>query len=240
MPELYLIISNISKRVNIRTLITSANYFGATILIAGQRNFDSVKHIPTNLRSEFSRETVTASECDLNNHNITKDQKNIQKSGNFEDQATLDKEEIFRDDSLEQEGGQSTTFEKDVEEKNIESLHFPKKGNHERETEIPFQSFENLRSCEKWLQERNIPIVGIEILEGATSVEDYEFSSHEKLAIMLGNEGDGMSKTQLEICRESGGFIYIPQYGKGTCSLNVAIAATIIMHRWHVIAEKKI
>ena len=54
-------------------------------------------------------------------------------------------------------------------------------------------------------------------------------------AFMLGNEGQGLSPKQLALCD---GFVYIPQYGAGTASLNVAVAASIVLHHYAVWAGR--
>lgn len=268
MPELYLILSHISKKANIRTLITTAHYFGATIIIAGQRNFDVNKHIPSNLRSDYGLKPISTYGNDLDNSNSTKNQAGIWNAEYTEDDDRFrTSEKVFEEEHNEEDDESCSSLKGNIEHLTSEKLvHIREardkalleedrvtgissspsrlknsslendtgKRDDRREKDIPFLTFENMRHCEKWLKEQHIPIVGIEILEGATSIEDFEFASYEKLAILLGNEGDGMSETQLEICRESAGFVFIPQYGSGTCSLNVAIAATIIMHRWHV------
>ena len=43
----------------------------------------------------------------------------------------------------------------------------------------------------------------------------------------VGVQGDGLSPQQEAICD---GFVYIPQYGPGTASLNVTVAASIVLH----------
>lgn len=86
---------------------------------------------------------------------------------------------------------------------------------------------ETMQHLEVFLSAKNIPLVGIEIIDGAKSVLEDPFTR--SIAIMPGNEGDGLSKTQKRMCES---FVYIPQYGHGTASLNVYIATTIIMHRY--------
>ena len=49
------------------------------------------------------------------------------------------------------------------------------------------------------------------------------------VAFMMGNEGAGMNPAQLEACDR---YVYIPQYGGGTASLNVANATGVVMHKW--------
>jgi tRNA C32,U32 (ribose-2'-O)-methylase TrmJ len=50
------------------------------------------------------------------------------------------------------------------------------------------------------------------------------------LALVMGNEGDGLSQAQMDACRH---FVRIPQYGSGTASLNVAVAASVVLHQLH-------
>jgi len=46
---------------------------------------------------------------------------------------------------------------------------------------------------------------------------------------MPGNEGTGLSKRQ-RLAADS--FVYIPQYGDGTASLNVTVATTMVLHQF--------
>ena len=67
--------------------------------------------------------------------------------------------------------------------------------------------------------------MGIEIVDGARPVQSFPFRG--STAFMLGNEGQGLNEKQLAACDS---FLYIPQYGPGTASLNVAVAASIVLH----------
>eukprot|EP00798_Chlamydomonas_sp_ICE-L_P021348 gene21348-28284_t len=64
----------------------------------------------------------------------------------------------------------------------------------------------NVEGCE---------IVGIEIVDGAKPIQSHPFKG--PTAFMLGNEGDGMTQRQMDLCDS---FVYIPQFGAGTASLN--------------------
>ena len=44
-------------------------------------------------------------------------------------------------------------------------------------------------------------------------------------------QGTGLSQHQLELCDS---FVYIPQHGQGTASLNVTVAASIVLHQFAV------
>lgn len=70
-------------------------------------------------------------------------------------------------------------------------------------------------------------ILGVEICEGAVPIESHPFDGD--TAFIMGNEGDGMTENQKAICD---GFVYIRQHGPGTASLNVSVAASIVMHHF--------
>ena len=44
-------------------------------------------------------------------------------------------------------------------------------------------------------------------------------------------QGTGLSGSQLKLCDS---FVYIPQHGQGTASLNVTVAASIVLHHFAV------
>jgi hypothetical protein len=72
-----------------------------------------------------------------------------------------------------------------------------------------------------------IKLVGVEITSDAKSVADEPFEG--PTALFMGNEGHGLTEAQKEACDS---FVYIPQFGDGTASLNVSVAAAIVMHRF--------
>ncbi len=63
-------------------------------------------------------------------------------------------------------------------------------------------------------------------------MQAHPFTGH--TALMLGNEGAGLSPKQLSLCD---GLLYIPQHGAGTASLNVTVAASIVLHHFAVWAR---
>jgi len=79
-----------------------------------------------------------------------------------------------------------------------------------------------------------VRILGVEIDESSLNLEyDDPFSSISSssggVAFMMGNEGSGMTKKQMSVCD---GFIRISQHGGGMASLNVSVAAGIVLHRY--------
>jgi hypothetical protein len=70
-------------------------------------------------------------------------------------------------------------------------------------------------------------ILGVEIDDSAAPVTSHPFTG--PTAFLLGNEGQGLSARQLALCD---GLVYIPQHGPGTASLNVSVAAGIVLHHF--------
>ena len=89
------------------------------------------------------------------------------------------------------------------------------------------QRCESLGALKAWLG--GVALVGVEIDARSEDVTARGFSFGGSIALMLGNEGSGMSKPQLAACDR---LVYIPQHGGGTASLNVAIAAALVLHRF--------
>ncbi|KAG6491097.1 hypothetical protein ZIOFF_052429 [Zingiber officinale] len=77
------------------------------------------------------------------------------------------------------------------------------------------------------IEERKCDICGVEITDGAFAITQHPF--RKSTAFLLGNEGTGLSAKECEICDF---FVYIPQYGCGTASLNVTVAASIVLHHF--------
>lgn len=92
---------------------------------------------------------------------------------------------------------------------------------------VPFARFSTLARAQAWFTAREVRIVGIEImLEARSFLEDFLSA---RCALMPGNEGTGLSYTQKAVCAD---FVYIPQAGAGTASLNVHVATTLVMHQY--------
>eukprot|EP01012_Entosiphon_sulcatum_P016387 TRINITY_DN21301_c0_g1_i1.p1 TRINITY_DN21301_c0_g1~~TRINITY_DN21301_c0_g1_i1.p1 ORF type:complete len:284 (-),score=66.18 TRINITY_DN21301_c0_g1_i1:23-817(-) len=80
----------------------------------------------------------------------------------------------------------------------------------------------------------NARLCGVEILPQARPVHEHPFEGN--TCFLLGNEGDGLSDKQIAMCDS---FVYIPQYGAGTASLNVMVAGSIVMHHFALWAGKQ-
>ncbi|PSC75588.1 family tRNA rRNA methyltransferase [Micractinium conductrix] len=110
----------------------------------------------------------------------------------------------------------------------VGSRQFNSFGAHGADSYVSFSHHSSLDECCASLrQNKGCTIVGVEIVEGARPVHNFPFRGN--TAFMLGNEGQGLNERQVALCDE---FIYIPQYGPGTASLNVAVAASIVLHHF--------
>ena len=73
------------------------------------------------------------------------------------------------------------------------------------------------------LKEQGYQVFATELNDQAISFK--EIPNTQKIAIVMGNEGQGVRKEVIEICDQS---VYIPMFGQAE-SLNVAVAAGIVM-----------
>ncbi|KXZ46246.1 hypothetical protein GPECTOR_45g116 [Gonium pectorale] len=138
----------------------------------------------------------------------------------------------------------------------VGSRQFNTFGSHGSDAHVAFRHYENLQQCVQasWVPHtRTAPspygpvylvfvpqhlkeaegcrVLGIEICSGALPVHEHPFTG--PTAFLLGNEGQGLSEKQMALCD---GFVYIPQHGPGTASLNVrvAVAASIVLHHFAI------
>lgn len=102
-------------------------------------------------------------------------------------------------------------------------------GSHGSTSHLPFRHFYSLQDARLFLKEKDCDICGVEITDDALAVNQHPFKK--STAFLLGNEGSGLSAKECEICDF---FVYIPQYGCGTASLNVTVAASIVLHHFGV------
>lgn len=100
-------------------------------------------------------------------------------------------------------------------------------GNQATNKYISWKHFEKWGDCLKWVKQSGFKLVGVEIGSRAVNIEKRPFS--DKTIFVLGNEGQGLSQETMDACDE---LVYIPQYGRGTASLNVATATSIVLHHF--------
>lgn len=72
--------------------------------------------------------------------------------------------------------------------------------------------------------------IGVEIVDNAKPVDEVPFGENNaKIVFLFGNEGTGMSAPARRACDA---FVRIRQFAPRTASLNVACAASIVLHAW--------
>jgi len=116
---------------------------------------------------------------------------------------------------------------------------FGSKGTHRYAKIREFPGKGGLQCAAAWLRENGVDLFGLEIDTEAKNLTVNWGGAHRKdspsplfkrsSAIMPGNETDGLTPFQKSLCAASGGFIYVPQFGNGTASLNVGVACAIAM-----------
>ncbi|WP_369069669.1 TrmH family RNA methyltransferase [Kineococcus terrestris] len=77
-----------------------------------------------------------------------------------------------------------------------------------------------------WAAERDLPLVGVDNVEGSVPLETYDLPRG--CVLLFGQEGPGLSPEALARCRA---VLAIGQYGS-TRSINVGAAAAVAVHAW--------
>jgi tRNA G18 (ribose-2'-O)-methylase SpoU len=77
-----------------------------------------------------------------------------------------------------------------------------------------------------WAVERDLPVIGIDNLPGATPIDGYALP--ERCALLFGQEGPGLSPGARELAVA---VLAIRQFGS-TRSINAAAASAVAMHEW--------
>ena len=77
----------------------------------------------------------------------------------------------------------------------------------------------------EWASERGLPLLGIDNVPGAVSLETYDLPR--ACVLVFGQEGPGLSQAARDACD----ILSIAQFGS-TRSVNVGAAAAIAMHAW--------
>jgi tRNA G18 (ribose-2'-O)-methylase SpoU len=77
-----------------------------------------------------------------------------------------------------------------------------------------------------WARERELPIVGVDIVDGSMAIEQAHIP--ERCVLLFGQEGPGLSAEAREAAQT---ICSITQYGS-TRSINAGVASGIAMHEW--------
>lgn len=107
-----------------------------------------------------------------------------------------------------------------------------------KQKKIKLVIFRKWQDCLQHIQgqEPKISLVGVEIDAHSQVLDDMDatppfVSENDGIALLMGNEGQGIHPIHLEACQ--GRLIRIPQYGVGTASLNVNVACSIVLYHLH-------
>lgn len=90
---------------------------------------------------------------------------------------------------------------------------------------VPYSREPQLSDAIAKLKTEGYKVLAIELAPGATNIYDYKHTQGEKLAIVLGNEVDGIAADDLALCDE---VIEIPMRGQ-KYSLNVSVACGVAL-----------
>jgi tRNA G18 (ribose-2'-O)-methylase SpoU len=107
---------------------------------------------------------------------------------------------------------------------------------------LRFVHFSKLAAAKDYLAGMGVKVLGVEITPDSLPLQQLlptlpqpgrdplpGMPRLHHVAFLLGNEGTGLSSEHLQICDHC---VYIPQYGRGTASLNVATSAGIVLHHF--------
>ena len=96
---------------------------------------------------------------------------------------------------------------------------------------VAWKAFETVQAALNDLQQNNYRLIAAEQTVGSMPLHEIHFEKGEKLAIIFGNEVDGVQQNVIDQCSAS---IEIPQLGTKH-SLNVSVAAGIML--WKLVEK---
>ena len=105
----------------------------------------------------------------------------------------------------------------------------PMHGSQGADRFLAVRSFPKLEQCCDALRAEGFSVCGVEIHGSAVSVGHVPAPWRGPTAFLLGEEGHGLTEAEIAACDH---LVYIPQVGDGTASLNVAVSAGIVFHRF--------
>ncbi len=83
------------------------------------------------------------------------------------------------------------------------------------------------------LKNESYHVLAVEQVEGSKQLQDFDFQASNKMAVVFGNEVNGVNEATLAVCD---GFLEIPQFGTKH-SLNVAVCVGIVT--WELVRKLK-
>jgi tRNA G18 (ribose-2'-O)-methylase SpoU len=90
--------------------------------------------------------------------------------------------------------------------------------------QINHASYHNFETLIKQLKDEGNTIIGIEITDKSINIQDFDFKNHEKIALLLGSERNGIKN--INLVDET---LAIPMYGRNS-SMNVIHSLAITLY----------
>lgn len=90
---------------------------------------------------------------------------------------------------------------------------------------VDWEHNENIIDVIKTLQSQNVKVIAIEQTENAIMLDDFTVTKSEKIAIVMGNEVQGVQQEVIDICDS---VIEIPQIGTKH-SLNISVSCGVVL-----------
>lgn len=100
------------------------------------------------------------------------------------------------------------------------------------EESVSWKHFANAGAAIDTLRNDGFKVYAIEQVENSTLLQNLDWKSHEKIAIIFGNEVTGVEQSTIALCD---GTVEIPQLGMKH-SLNIATAAGVVL--WELVRRK--
>ncbi|MCW5519342.1 TrmH family RNA methyltransferase [Aureitalea sp. L0-47] len=102
-----------------------------------------------------------------------------------------------------------------------------KRTSREAHTKVPHSVSEDLFATLLHLREGGYKLISLEISDDSSRLEDFKWNQKDKIALVLGNEANGISE---EILKESDAVLHIELFGTNS-SINVAQGTAIALYQ---------
>lgn len=106
----------------------------------------------------------------------------------------------------------------------LPSSHAINKASRAKQDDVPWRYVERAEDAIGELKSQGYAICGLEITDQSTPY--YAMSVPDRLALVLGNEDHGVTRSVLDLCDSA---VFVPMYGKGR-SLNVHVSAAVVLY----------
>lgn len=98
---------------------------------------------------------------------------------------------------------------------------------------VAWEGFENVETCIQALKNNGYKIYAVEQVHGSISLDNFILESKEPIALVFGNEAEGVHADTIKLCD---GSIEIPQFGSKH-SFNISVSAGIVL--WEIYKQMK-